>query len=186
MSVDSPQKGFSGLQENVRFCLWLLCNSHISTRLTDKDSLSHYLISQGLWTLLWIQPQAGTAGDTVLGWQVLRGGLLLLQGLVTAQDVAVSLTWEEWERLGPAQKPFFRESAPKDHGNAVSPSECWALPVSGWVWLVEGLLQKTPEPGCHSQRLRAFKPLLWLRQDLSVLYCQVIESAFYMVHILQS
>ena len=61
-----------------------------------------------------------------LGRQVLRGGLMLLQGLVTVQDVAVSLTWEEWERLGPAQRHFFRESAPKDHGNAISPSKCWA------------------------------------------------------------
>ena len=52
MSVDSPQKGFSGLQENACFCLWSLSNSHISTRLTDKDSPSHYLVSQGLWTLL--------------------------------------------------------------------------------------------------------------------------------------
>ena len=51
---------------------------------------------------------------------------MLLQGLVTVQDVAVSLTWEEWERLDPAQKHFFRESAPKDRGNAVSPSKCWA------------------------------------------------------------
>lgn len=52
---------------------------------------------------------------------------MLFQGLVTVQDVAVSLTWEEWERLGPAQRDLYRESAPKDYGNAVSPSKCPAF-----------------------------------------------------------
>ncbi|XP_044512648.1 zinc finger protein 558-like [Gracilinanus agilis] len=32
-----------------------------------------------------------------------------LHGSVTFQDVAVDFTWEEWRRLGPAQKELYRE-----------------------------------------------------------------------------
>lgn len=66
---------------------------------------------------------------TILGQQVLRAGLVLFQGLVTVEDVAVSLSWEEWERLDPAQRDFHRESAPKDYGDTVSPSKCRDCPA---------------------------------------------------------
>ncbi|XP_076996802.1 zinc finger protein 394 isoform X2 [Tamandua tetradactyla] len=42
------------------------------------------------------------------------------KGLVTFQDVAISLTREEWERLDPAQRDFCMETVQKDCGNAVS------------------------------------------------------------------
>lgn len=64
---------------------------------------------------------------------------MLFQGLVGVKDVAVSLTWEEWERLDPAQRDFCRESVPKDCGNAVSRSKCGGCACSQWCVMCEGL-----------------------------------------------
>lgn len=63
----------------------------------------------------------------VLGQQALSGGLVLFQELVTVDNAAVSLTWEEWDRLDPDQRDFCRESALKGCRNTVSlvsPSKC--------------------------------------------------------------
>lgn len=56
----------------------------------------------------------------VLGQQALSRGLMLFQELVTVENMAVSLTWEEWDRLDPAQRDFCPESALKDRRNTVS------------------------------------------------------------------
>lgn len=49
---------------------------------------------------------------------------MLFQGLVTFEDMAVSLPWEEWEHLNTAQRDFCRENVQKDNGSTVLPSEC--------------------------------------------------------------
>ena len=56
----------------------------------------------------------------VPGQQVLSGGLMLFQELVKVENVAVSLTWEEWDRRDAAQRDFCPESALKDCRNTVS------------------------------------------------------------------
>uniref|UniRef100_A0A2R8PCS2 Zinc finger protein 394 n=1 Tax=Callithrix jacchus TaxID=9483 RepID=A0A2R8PCS2_CALJA len=49
-------------------------------------------------------------------------GLKLLTSVIQVKDMAMSLTWEEWERLDPARKDFYRESVQKDSGSTVLPS----------------------------------------------------------------
>ena len=86
---------------------------------------------------------------------------MLFQGLVTVPDVAVSLTWEEWERLDPAQRDLYRESAPKDYGNAVSPSKCPAFACFQLCVICGGLASVNPPASLpFRHRLRAFESLL--------------------------
>lgn len=64
---------------------------------------------------------------------MLKGGLLLFQGLVKVKDVPVT-----WEHLDPVQRVFYRESTPKDYGNTVLSSKCYDFAVFSCV-ICEGL-----------------------------------------------
>ncbi|KAB1263722.1 Zinc finger protein 394, partial [Camelus dromedarius] len=67
-----------------------------------------------------VRPHPDTS-NAIWGQQVLKGDLMLFQGLVTARDVAASLTWEEWQHLGPALRDAYREGTLQGCGNTASP-----------------------------------------------------------------
>ncbi|XP_043771157.1 zinc finger protein 394 [Cervus elaphus] len=121
--VAGPEEALSRLRELC--CRWLRPEVHSKEQILELLVLEQFLTILPQKLQAWVRKHCPQSGDEaaalVRSFQREPAGTSR-QGLVTVQDVAVSLTWEEWERLGPAQKHFFRESAPKDHGNSVSPS----------------------------------------------------------------
>uniref|UniRef100_A0A8C6DZU4 Zinc finger protein 394 n=1 Tax=Moschus moschiferus TaxID=68415 RepID=A0A8C6DZU4_MOSMO len=118
-----PEEALSRLRELC--CRWLRPEVHSKEQILELLVLEQFLTILPWELQAWVRkhcPQNGEEAAAVVRSLQREPAGTSRQGLVTVRDVAVSLTWEEWERLGPAQKYFFRESAPKDHGNAVSPS----------------------------------------------------------------
>ncbi|KAG5195416.1 hypothetical protein JEQ12_012705 [Ovis aries] len=121
--VAGPEEALSRLRELC--CRWLRPEVHSKEQILELLVLEQFLTILPQELQAWVRkhcPQSGEEAAAVVQSLQRQPAGTSRQGLVTVQDVAVSLTWEEWERLGPAQKHFFRESTPKDHGNAISPS----------------------------------------------------------------
>ncbi|DAA15076.1 zinc finger protein 394 isoform X1 [Bos indicus] len=121
--VAGPEEALSRLRELC--CRWLRPEVHSKEQILELLVLEQFLTILPQEIQAWVRkhcPQSGEEAAAVVRSLQRQPAGTSRQGLVTVRDVAVSLTWEEWERLYPAQKHFFRESAPKDHGNAVSPS----------------------------------------------------------------
>ncbi|XP_004268954.2 zinc finger protein 394 [Orcinus orca] len=121
--VAGPEEALSRLRELCR--LWLRPEVHSKEQILELLVLEQFLTILPQELQAWVRKHCPESGEeaAALVWALQRElDETSRQGLVTVQDVAVSLTWEEWERLGPAQKDLYRESAPKDYGNAVSPS----------------------------------------------------------------
>ncbi|XP_040118735.1 zinc finger protein 394 isoform X3 [Oryx dammah] len=119
--VAGPEEALSRLRELC--CRWLRPEVHSKEQILELLVLEQFLTILPQELQAWVRkhcPQSGEEAAAVVQSLQRQSAGTPRQGLVTVQDV--SLTWEEWERLGPAQKHFFRESAPKDHGNAISPS----------------------------------------------------------------
>ncbi|XP_004442954.1 PREDICTED: zinc finger protein 394 [Ceratotherium simum simum] len=126
--VAGPEEALSRLRQ--------LCRRWLRPEMHSKEQILELLVLEQFLTILprelqaWVRkhcPESGeAAAATVRAFQRALDGsspqLRSERGLVPVEDVAVSLTWEEWEQLDPAQRDFHRESAPKDHGNTVSPS----------------------------------------------------------------
>ncbi|XP_017498794.2 zinc finger protein 394 isoform X1 [Manis javanica] len=121
--VAGPEEALSRLRE--------LCRRWLRPEVRSKEQILDLLVLEQFLTILpqelqaWVRKHCPGSGEeaaaAVSALQRALGGTSP-QGLVGVKDVAVSLTWEEWERLDPAQRDFCRESVPKDCGNAVSRS----------------------------------------------------------------
>lgn len=94
--------------------------------------------------LFGVQPRPDTPANIMQGQQALRGGLVLFQGLETVQEVAASLTWEEWERLDAAQRTGCRKSAPKGYGHTGLPGKGCAAAGSQLGGTHKGLASVSP------------------------------------------
>ncbi|KAB0347964.1 hypothetical protein FD754_012821 [Muntiacus muntjak] len=121
--VAGPEEALSRLRELC--CRWLRPEVHSKEQILELLVLEQFLTILPRELQAWVRkhcPQSGDEAAVLVRSLQREPAGTSRQRLVAVQDVAVSPTWEEWERLGPAQKHFFRESAPKDHGNSVSPS----------------------------------------------------------------
>lgn len=56
---------------------------------------------------------------------------LLFQAKVTFEDVAVFLSQDEWDRLGPAQRGLYRHVMMETYGNVVSVGKAPCRPWEG-------------------------------------------------------
>ncbi|XP_012587084.1 PREDICTED: zinc finger protein 394 [Condylura cristata] len=135
--VAGPEEALKRLRE--------LCRGWLRPDMHSKEQIVELLVMEQFLTILpqelqaWVRKHCPESGEDVAA--VVRALQRPLngpsaQGLVTVEDVAVTLTWAEWERLDPAQRDFYRESAPKPwHSprNTVSPSKCCGWLVSACV-----------------------------------------------------
>nr|XP_519235.3 zinc finger protein 394 isoform X1 [Pan troglodytes] len=121
--VAGPEEALSRLRE--------LCRRWLRPELLSKEQILELLVLEQFLTILpeelqaWVREHCPESGEEAVA--VVRALQRALdgtssQGMVTFEDMAVSLTWEEWERLDPARRDFCRESAQKDSGSTVPPS----------------------------------------------------------------
>lgn len=75
---------------------------------------------------------------------VLLQELLLFQAKVTFEDVAVLLSQEEWDRLGPAQRGLYRNVMMETYGNVVSLGKSTHMPNLFLCEIGRGLEQAGP------------------------------------------
>ncbi|XP_037362912.1 LOW QUALITY PROTEIN: zinc finger protein 394 [Talpa occidentalis] len=112
--VAGPEEALRRLRE--------LCRGWLRPEMHSKEQIVELLVLEQFLTILpqelqaWVRKHCPESGEDAAA--VVRALQRPLdgpspQGLVTVEDVAVTLTWAEWERLDPAQRDFYRESAPK-------------------------------------------------------------------------
>ncbi|XP_066238275.1 zinc finger protein 394 isoform X1 [Saccopteryx leptura] len=116
--VAGPEEALSRLRELCR--RWLRPQMHSKEQILELLVLEQFLASLPPELQDRVRKHNPRSGDEaaaiVRALQRALGGTSL-QGLVKVEDV--SLTWEEWERLNPVQREFYRESTLKDYGNTV-------------------------------------------------------------------
>uniref|UniRef100_A0A8P0NGF8 Zinc finger protein 394 n=3 Tax=Canis lupus familiaris TaxID=9615 RepID=A0A8P0NGF8_CANLF len=116
-----PEEALSRLRE--------LCRRWLRPELHSKEQILELLVLEQFLSILpqelqaWVRkhsPQSGEMAAAVV--RALQGALVgaSAQELVKVENVAVSLTWEEWDRRDAAQRDFCPESALKDCRNTVS------------------------------------------------------------------
>lgn len=121
--VASPEEALSRLRELCR--RWLRPEMHSKEQILELLVLEQFLAILPPELQAWVRkhcPQSGKEAGAVVRTLQRALGEPSPQGLVNVKDVAVSLTWEEWEHLDPVQRVFYRESKPKDYGNIAPPS----------------------------------------------------------------
>uniref|UniRef100_A0A8D1F6S5 Zinc finger protein 394 n=1 Tax=Sus scrofa TaxID=9823 RepID=A0A8D1F6S5_PIG len=120
--VAGPEEALSRLRE--------LCRRWLRPEMHSKEQILELLVLEQFLTILpqelqaWVRkhcPKSGEEAAAVVRALQRAPGGTSLQGLETVQEVAASLTWEEWERLDAAQRTGCRKSAPKGYGHTGSP-----------------------------------------------------------------
>uniref|UniRef100_A0A2K6GJY8 Zinc finger protein 394 n=2 Tax=Propithecus coquereli TaxID=379532 RepID=A0A2K6GJY8_PROCO len=121
--VAGPEDALSRLRELCR--RWLRPDMH------SKEQILELLVLEQFLTILpeelqsWVREHCPESGEeAVAAVRALQRALhgTSHQKMMTFEDVAVALTWEEWEHLDPARKDFCRESTQKEYGSTVPPS----------------------------------------------------------------
>ncbi|XP_047635527.1 zinc finger protein 394 isoform X2 [Phacochoerus africanus] len=120
--VAGPEEALSRLRE--------LCRRWLRPEMHSKEQILELLVLEQFLTILpqelqaWVRkhcPKSGEEAAAVVRALQRAPGGTSPQGLETVQEVAASLTWEEWERLDAAQRTDCRKSAPKGYGHTGSP-----------------------------------------------------------------
>ncbi|XP_008585143.1 PREDICTED: zinc finger protein 394 isoform X1 [Galeopterus variegatus] len=121
--VSGPEEALSRLRE--------LCGRWLRPEVHSKEQILELLVLEQFLSILpeefqaWVREHAPESGEEAVA--VVRAlqralGRTSPQVLVTFEDMAKSLTWEEWEHLDPAERDFCRESAQKYCRSTVPPS----------------------------------------------------------------
>ncbi|XP_053412596.1 zinc finger protein 394-like [Nycticebus coucang] len=121
--VAGPEEALSRLRE--------LCGQWLRPEVHSKEQILELLVLEQFLTILpeelqsWVRehcPESGEEAITVV--RALQRALdgTSPQGMVKFEDMAVALTWKEWEHLDSAQKDFCKESTQKEYGSTVRPS----------------------------------------------------------------
>ncbi|XP_044089701.1 zinc finger protein 394 isoform X1 [Neovison vison] len=119
--VAGPEEALNRLRELCR--RWLRPEMHSKEQILELLVLEQFLSILPQELQVWVRrycPQSGEqAAAAVRAFQKALDGASP-QELVMVDNVAVSLTWEEWDHLDPAQRNFCWENALKDCRNTVS------------------------------------------------------------------
>ncbi|XP_006877714.1 PREDICTED: zinc finger protein 394 [Chrysochloris asiatica] len=111
--VAGPLEALSRLRE--------LCRRWLRPEMRTKEQILELLVLEQFLTILPKDTRTWVPGQPPGNWEAFKRALdgNVPQGSVTCENVAVSLTWEEWGHLGPAQRDISRESAQKECGSTV-------------------------------------------------------------------
>ncbi|XP_049760418.1 zinc finger protein 394 isoform X2 [Elephas maximus indicus] len=105
-----------------------LCRQWLRPEMRTKEQILELLVLEQFLNILPEETQARVREHSPENWQEAAAAVQAFQraldgtspqGLVTFKDVAMSVTWEEWVHLDPAQRTFSRDSTQKDYGNTV-------------------------------------------------------------------
>ncbi|XP_010963707.1 zinc finger protein 394 isoform X2 [Camelus bactrianus] len=120
--VAGPEEALSRLRELCR--QWLRPEKHSKEQILELLVLEQFLTILPRELQAWARKRRPESGEEAAALvRALQRALngTSPKGLVTARDVAASLTWEEWQHLGPALRDAYREGTLQDCGNTASP-----------------------------------------------------------------